>query len=72
MTSKIAWYKASSHNINFYKSNVDSKLPDVILSDNNSNCGNTLWDSEDHKSELVAYFHSLIYVLLDSSTHIIK
>ncbi len=29
VTSKIARYKTSSHNINFY---VDSKLPDVILS----------------------------------------
>ncbi len=70
VTSKIAWYKASSHYINFYKCNVDSKLPDVIPSENTSNCGNTLCDNDDHKSELDAYFESLIYVLLDSSTHI--
>ncbi len=63
-------YKANSHDINFYKCNIDSKLPDVILTDDTSNCGNTLCDSEDHKSELDAYFKSLIYVLLDSSTHI--
>ncbi len=72
VTSKIVWYEASSHVINFYKCNVDSKLPDVILSENTSNCGNILCDSEDHKSEPDAYFESLIYVLLDSSTHILK
>ncbi len=70
VTSKIAWSKSSLYDINFYKCNVDSKLPDVILSENTSNCENTLCDSEDHKSELDAYFESLIYVLLDSSTHI--
>ncbi len=51
VTSKITWYKASSHDINFYKCNVDFKLNDVVLSDNTINCGNTLCDSEDHKSE---------------------
>ncbi len=66
VTSKIAWYKASSHDVNFYKCNVDSKLPDVILSENTSNCENNLCDSEDHKSALDAYFESLIYVLLHS------
>ncbi len=70
VTYKIAWYKASSHDKNFYKCNFNSELPDVILSENTSYCGNTLCDSEDHKSELDAYFESLIYVLLDSSTHI--
>ncbi len=64
VTSKIAWYKASSDDINFYKCNINSKLPDLILS------GNSLCDREDHKSELDAYFESLIYVLLDSGTHI--
>ncbi len=49
MTSTIAWYKARSHDINFDKCNVDSKLPNVILSDNTSKCGNILYDSEDHK-----------------------
>ncbi len=55
VTFKIAWYKASSHDINFYKCNVHSELPDVTLSDNTSNCGNTLCDREDHKSKLDAY-----------------
>ncbi len=45
VTSKSAWYKTNSHDINFYKCNVDSKLPDVILSDNTNNCGNTLCDN---------------------------
>ncbi len=54
VSSKIAWYKASSHDINFYKCNINSKMPDEILSENTSNCGNTLCDSEDHKSQLDA------------------
>ncbi len=70
MTSKIAWYNSRSHDINFYKYNVDSKLSDVLLNDNTSDCGNTLCHSEDHKSELDDYIESLIYALLDSSTHI--
>ncbi len=39
MTSTIDWYIARSHDINFYKCNVDSKLPNVILSDNTRKCG---------------------------------
>ncbi len=31
VTSKIVWYKASSHDINFCKCNINSKLPNEIL-----------------------------------------
>ncbi len=42
VTSKIDWYKASSHDINLYECNINSKLPGVIRSENTHNCGNTL------------------------------
>ena len=68
--SKTAWYKASSQDINFYKSNIDIKVADLILCHNAYNCQDSLCEKVSHQSEIDRYFELLMHALINSSAHI--